>query len=119
MGEQHDIDPACAAQYVGKTILVGITYLDRDDRVVGSTQWHGVIEKIDPLLEIRVAGSDEVRTLPPRVEAAGPGEYTLRSTGEVVTDPGFLATWTVETKAPPPHNRPKSYDPPKRRHDRS
>jgi hypothetical protein len=113
MDEQHDLDPARAGEYLGKTILVGITYVDRDDEVVGSIQWHGVIEAIDPLLAIRVAGTDEIRTLPPRVAEAGPGEYTLRTTGEVVTDPDFLATWTVETTVPPPHNLPKSYDPPK------
>ena len=114
MGEQHDVDRARPEDYIGKTILVGITYADRDDKVVGSLQWHGVIEGIDPLLEIRVDGSDELRNLPPQVEEAAPGDYTLRSTGDVVSNPDFLATWTVETKAPPPHNRPKSYKPPKR-----
>lgn len=113
MGEQRDVDTGRAEDYLGKTILVGITYVDRDDKVVDQIQWHGTIEAIDPLLQIRVAGSAEVRTLPPQVEDAAPGEYTLRSTGDVVSNPDFLATWTVETKAPPPHNRPKSYDPPK------
>jgi hypothetical protein len=113
MGARRDIDAARPDDYLGKTILVGITYVDSNERVVGSIQWHGVIEAIDPLLAIRVAGTDETRTLPPQVEDAGPGEYTLRATGEVVTDPDFLATWTVETKAPPPHDRPNSYNPTK------
>ena len=112
MAEQYDIDPARADEYVGKVILVGITHVDRDDTVVGQIQWHGIIEAVEPLLQIRVSGSDEVRTLPPQVENAVPGAYTLRATGEVVTDPDFLATWTVETKAPPPHNRPVSYKAP-------
>ena len=112
MGEQHDIDLARADEYLGKVILVGITYTDPDDEVVGQIQWHGIIEAVEPLLQIRVSGSDEVRTLPPQVQNAGPGEYKLRSTGEVVTDPDFLASWTVETKAPAPHNRPASYTPP-------
>ena len=96
MGEQHDIDPARADEYVGKVILVGVTYVDRDRTVVGQIQWHGTIEAVEPLLQIRVSGSEEVRTLPPQAENATPGEYKLRTTGEVVTDPDFLATWTVE-----------------------
>ncbi|MBV9443741.1 MAG: hypothetical protein JO217_13755 [Acidobacteriaceae bacterium] len=31
--------------------------------------------------------------LPPQVEVARPGEYRLRTTGEVVSDPDYLARW--------------------------
>ena len=106
---QHDVDPARANEYLGKTILVGITYIDHNGEVVEQRQWHGIIEDVDPLLAIRIAGSDDVRTLPPRLAKASPGEYRLRSTGEVVIDPDFLATWEVNAAAPPPHDRPDSY----------
>ncbi|GAB5895435.1 hypothetical protein [Mycolicibacterium mageritense] len=49
------------------------------------------------MIEIESPGG-ETFTLPPAPESfspAPPGEYRLRSTGEVVTDPDYLATRTV------------------------
>ncbi|HEX3467332.1 MAG TPA: hypothetical protein VHT05_04570 [Candidatus Elarobacter sp.] len=111
--DRHEIDPTRAEEYLGKTVLVGITHVDRAGSEVGSAQWHGVIEAVVPLLAIRVG--DEVRILPPTVMKASPGEYRLRSTGEVVVDPDFLATWTVELNpgAPPPGDAPLSYHAPR------
>jgi hypothetical protein len=108
---QNAIDPARAGEYVGKRVLVGITYVGSDGSEIDQAQWHGVIEGVDPMLTIRL-GQDELRTLPPHIRKAPPGEYRLRSTGEIVPDPDFLATWTIEVNAPPPHDRPASYVPP-------
>jgi len=47
--------------------------------------------------------------LPPEPEAyepAPPGEYRLRSTGEVVVDPDYLTTWTVGSPADEDGDRP-------------
>ena len=47
---------------------------------------------------IQLWGSDETYTLPPDLrnyEPAAPGEYRLRSTGEVVADPDFISNWTI------------------------
>ncbi|MBN7463153.1 hypothetical protein I3U64_23750, partial [Mycobacteroides abscessus subsp. abscessus] len=47
----------------------------------------------------------ETFTLPPAPESfspAAPGEYRLRSTGEVITDPDYLATWTVDGRGEDP-----------------
>jgi hypothetical protein len=81
---------------VGKTLLVGITYLDSSDAVSEEVQFAGVVTSVDPLVAIDV-GKDEPFTLPPEPDAfdvAGPGHYRLRS-GETVVDPDFLSTWRV------------------------
>lgn len=86
------------ASLIGKHILVGVTFLDSDGDVSEQQQVHGSIRCIDPVdgMVIAIHGSDKTLVLPPdlsSVRAAPPGEYRLRSTGEVVVDPDFLCTW--------------------------
>ena len=68
--------------------------------MVERTQLHGVIESADERkgFAVRVAGTNEIEWLPPDLrafEAAEPGEYTLRSTGEVLVDPDLISNWVV------------------------
>lgn len=86
---------------VGQQLLVGITYVSADDEVVSQLEFAGLVREVDPLVSID-RGSEEPFTLPPEAAAfdrAEPGEYRLRSTGEVVVDPGFITTWTVRAPA--------------------
>jgi hypothetical protein len=85
---------------IGKTVLVGKTYV-RGDEAVEQVQFHGLIEEVDERagFALRRADNGELEWLPPDLRAyqpAEPGEYTLRSTGEVVDDPDFISTWIVE-----------------------
>jgi hypothetical protein len=83
---------------VGKRVLVGLTYLDKDGEVADQVQFHGVVVAEggpDEPIELQRADTGELFTLPPQLEPAEPGEYRLRSTGETVVDPDFLATWTI------------------------
>jgi hypothetical protein len=52
---------------------------------------------VEPLVSIERGGTQPF-TLPPEpdaFDAAEPGVYTVRSTGEQVTDPEFVTRWTV------------------------
>jgi hypothetical protein len=106
-GGPPEFDQALADSYVGKYILVGITYLDSNGALVERVQLHGVIEAATPNgIEISLRGkrAGEVWTMPPTLDAisaAPPGQYSLKSSDEVVDDPDLLSTWTV-TK-PPEH----------------
>ncbi len=85
---------------IGKRVLVGKTYV-RGDEVIEQVQFHGVIETADERtgFALRRADTGEWESLPPDLRAfrpAEPGEYTLSSTGEVVLDPDFIATWIAE-----------------------
>ncbi len=91
-----------AEQLIGKHVLVGITRLDHTEKLISQEQFHGHITAIDTSIHIRLSTGRDY-TLPPDPASffpAAPGEYRLRATGEVITDPDFTATWTIT--APPP-----------------
>jgi hypothetical protein len=80
---------------VGKRILVGMTYLDRNGNVTERTQHVGeVIAVAEHFITVRWDGGEET-TLPPEVADAPPGVYRLRSTGQEVENPDLLMKWTV------------------------
>jgi hypothetical protein len=101
-----DWDVQQAATLVGKYALVGLTYVDADGTVRRQIQIHGRITAVEEtLVTMRLHGSEEEFTLPPIWEAfepAEPGEYRLRSTGEVVVDPEVLAKFRVSRPATNP-----------------
>ena len=105
MGKNDDRpawDEGGAEALVGQTVLIGITYVDGADKAVRQEQLHGLIVSADPAkgFEIELEGkrAGEIYWLPPHISAfnpARPGEYRLRTTGEVVTNPDLLSTWTI------------------------
>jgi hypothetical protein len=101
-------DQRIADGYLGKYILVGLTYLDHEGKEIRRVQLHGVIEKaaLDGI-KIRLHGQHDAQswTMPPDLRAirpARPGIYTLHGTGERVENPDLLATWTIHKPSPKP-----------------
>jgi hypothetical protein len=96
-------DPEEAELLIGKRVLVGITNLASDGKTVKSqAQYHGRVTKAEQgigiSLECEGAWAGKILVLPPaptKFFPADRGEYRLRSTGEVVTDPDFVTTWSV------------------------
>ena len=89
-----------AARMVGHRVLVGKTYV-RGESVLQHVQFHGVIEDASERQGFAVRRSDtgDIEWLPPDMRAfeqAPPGEYMLRSTGEVIVDPDMVSSWVVE-----------------------
>ena len=89
-----------ASELPGTKVLVGITRKHvsgeiTQEQFAGSAQ----IEERDDYCLVNIDCTDgEVRSYPFDARAlarAAPGEYRLRSTGEVVKNPDFLMTWTV------------------------
>ena len=100
-GDRPPYWPAKAESLVGKRVLVGLTFVNEHDEALEQAQYHGVIESADERdgFAVRRADTGELEWLPPDLrafETAAPGEYRLRSTGEVVVDPDLLSTWTIE-----------------------
>ncbi|MDB5430751.1 MAG: hypothetical protein JWP35_1867 [Caulobacter sp.] len=96
-------DAPLAQTLVGKTVLIGITYVDASGAILRLKEFHGVIAEADPKKGIRVelAGKSAGQTywLPPDTRGlhpAAPGEYRLKSTGEIVIDPDFTTEWTSQ-----------------------
>ena len=91
---------------IGKYVLVGMTHVAPDGTVTSQEQFHGRVTKAEQNVGIAVAcegtRAGETVVLPPNPTAfqpAGPGRYTLRSTGEVIEDPDMTTSWTIH--APP------------------
>lgn len=100
-------DSQLAQSLVGKRVLLGINYCDHEDNLLEQRQVYGTIVQADARrgFALRREGQEarELFWLPPDIRAfrdARPGEYRLRSTGEIVVDPDLIAYWTVNR--PPP-----------------
>jgi len=95
--EPHN-SPVTFEELIGKILLVGITYYTHENKFIEQKQFYGtVIESNESI--IRIKQKDEtIFSLPPDLRStkrAPAGEYKLRSTGEVVVNPDFLATWDL------------------------
>jgi hypothetical protein len=98
---RSSFDDELAASYVGKYILIGLTFLDPYGRESRRQQLHGVIQSVSRdgiLIELHGAHAGQTWNMPPALEAirpAEPGRYTLHATEEVIDDPDLLASWTI------------------------
>ena len=97
-----EFDPNKAKELIGKYILVGVTYLGSNGDLESQQQLHGIIIKAseDEGILLQLAGEYEGESwnMPPdtsSISVADPGEYNLKSTGEVVSNPDFLCRWEV------------------------
>lgn len=100
-GATPNFDQALADTYVGKYILIGVTYLDHEGQLLEQIQMHGTVVSVSPDgIAIALGGlrTGESWVMPPVLDSispANPGIYNLRSTGEIIEDPDLLATWSV------------------------
>ena len=90
------------SEYIGKRILVGLTFLDSKGQLARQLQYQGVISRITAKgIFVRLPNGEDHCSLPPDtacLKKATPGEYRLRSTGEIITNPDYLAQWTITKK---------------------
>jgi hypothetical protein len=89
--------------YVGKRLLIGITYQTKTGTVLREEQYHGYIIKAgEGGIIVERADTGEQISLPPILQPAEPGQYRLSLTGEVVVDPDYFAKWTCNTESDQP-----------------
>src|SRR5438093_13612744 len=109
--DEPEYDQERARSLIGKHVLIGLSYYDHDEVLLEQVQLHGHITAIDERqVTVELSGSGEECTLPPDLSAfseAPPGDYRLRSTGEVVTDPDLLTQWNIR-KPPPDEADPRN-----------
>ncbi|MFO1369354.1 MAG: hypothetical protein U1F46_10195 [Marinagarivorans sp.] len=84
---------------IDKVLLIGITVLDQSSQPIAQIQVFGPIRRVDENgIVIERSGTQNEFVIPPDFEnlsPAKPGEYRLRSTGDVVVNPDYLSSWTV------------------------
>jgi hypothetical protein len=109
------IDESKADDYLGKVVLVGISYLDHEGTLLKRKQWVGTIAAFSREKGIVVDRRDNGSSfaLPPfraGIRKAKPGIYRSSETGEEVVDPDYIATW--DSVSPDPSKVPnQSTDP--------
>ena len=88
-----------AAELLGTDVLVGVTMVDHAGRVTERRQFHGQVVRAsaeDGVTLVDTDGGEHWLPLDPEAyEPAEPGEYELRSTGQVVRHPTWLTKWIV------------------------
>ncbi|MBC8036752.1 MAG: hypothetical protein H7X89_06010 [Rhizobiales bacterium] len=96
-------DSGLASDLLGAIVLVGITYVDAEEKPVEIVQYYGMVTEAveDRGVAIECHGvtyKGQTVWLPPDLRAfqrAPPGTYRMRETGEVIVDPGFTTSWTI------------------------
>lgn len=99
MGDHDQFDDQFAAELLGTDVLAGVTMVDYAGKVMERRQFHGrVVEASvkDGVTLVDAEGGEHWLPLDPEAyEPAEPGEYELRSTGQIVVDPTWVTKWIV------------------------
>src|SRR5687767_10004118 len=100
LSERPKWDDEKARGFLGKRVIIGLTYVTREGEFLGQSQVRGQVVQVDAGrgVAIELGNSAEIFWLPPDTDAvneAPPGEYRFRSTGELVVDPDLMTSWTV------------------------
>ena len=86
-------------EYVGKRLLMSLTYLNTADAVDHKVQLHGIITRInEAIIAVTLQDTGEEFTLPADMSAltaAPEGEYRLKPSGDIVIDPDYLVVYTI------------------------
>ncbi len=85
----------------GKVVLVGLTFIDQEGKVIERYQTHGTIAKltIDGFFKI-IRDDNSVFRIPylkETIKKAKEGKYREVSTGETIENPDLIMTWKVKT----------------------
>ncbi len=82
---------------IGKLILVGITYENKNGDVLSYRQFHGRVIQADSIKGITIKNeSNQTYNLPPDLNyfiVAKPGEYREKESGIVISDPDYITQW--------------------------
>lgn len=99
-----EFDAVKAKSLIGKSVVVGFSYIDNDDKLMEQEQlFADIINFNERVCVIKLRSTGNEMTLPPDVEAfaeAPKGEYRINKTGEIVVDPDLTAVWTIRIPAP-------------------
>lgn len=94
-------DEEFANDLIGCTLLVGLTYVDHDEQLLGRQQIFGTVMSVDRRsgIVIRQDGGEDFTIAPvlDAVEPAQPGIYQLADEDKAIEDPDFTALITVRS----------------------
>lgn len=90
--------PESYDELMGKVLLIGLSYYSQGGKFIEDKQLYGRIKQSNESCITIMQVNGEEFSIPPdlsAIEIAAPGDYTLRSTNEVVRNPDYLASYSV------------------------
>lgn len=87
--------------FIGKCVLVGIRYYSKGETVREEQFLSLIFEADEEGIVVERPGTGRRIVLPPEIAPARKGRYRLHSTGEIVVDPDYLATWAWDLDQSP------------------
>ena len=86
-------------KYIGKLILVELSFLSESGDVLEQSQIHGFVEKIDENGLMRIRRDDAtIFTIPfdeNTMSKASPGVYKERFSGKEIINPDYITSWFI------------------------
>jgi len=87
-------------KYIGKHILIGLTYLNKDESLKERIQLHGIIKTIsENTIVFKRCDNGQDFSIPFDEENLEPGDpeavYKLKSNGEAIESVDFISSWTI------------------------
>lgn len=85
----------------GKLFLIGLTFVDKDGKVIERYQTHGIVKRLtnDGIFKIR-RDDHSIFQIPydkDTIKLAKDGQYRETITGEIIDHPDFIMTWEILT----------------------
>lgn len=85
----------------GKLFLVGLTFVDKNGKVIERYQTHGTVKRLtnDGIFKIQ-RDDRSIFRIPydkDTIKLAKDGQYREKTTGEVIDNPDFIMTWEIVT----------------------
>jgi len=95
---------AAANELMGKRVIVGLTRLTHDGRLIRHDQYHGRIVRANRTegIVLQAPAGGELKLLPDLRPFFGArrGQYRFRGSGEIVADADLQTTWTYRLHPP-------------------
>lgn len=84
-----------------KVFLIGLTFINKEGELIEQYQTHGNVSELTNEGLIRIKRKDNTIFQMPydkeTIKKAEKGEYRLRTTKEIITNPDFIMTWEINT----------------------
>ena len=86
----------------GKVFLIGLTFIDQDEIVIDQYQTSGVVDELTYKGFFKFNRSNGLEFQLPydskTIRTALEGEYSEKSTGNIIINPDYITTWTINIK---------------------
>jgi len=89
--------------FKGKVFLIGLTFMDEDGNVIEQYQTSGMVEELTDNGFFKFNRNNACTFQLPyderAIKKAAEGEYSEKSTRNIIINPDYITTWTIDVKS--------------------